>query len=64
MHVWNLTYDTNELILATDFRAEEFEEACDCQGEGGAGQVRSLKIANADWYIFVSQMLCRTRTRN
>ena len=48
--MWNLKYDTNEVIYETDFRQRQ--QTCGCQ-EGGlvAEWIGSLGVADAKYYI-------------
>ena len=47
--MWNLKYDTNELIYETDTHTEH---TCACQGEwDGGGQTGSLGLPDANYYI-------------
>ena len=49
--MWNLNYDTNELIYKIG--ADSEEQTCVCQGGGwgGEGWIRSLGLADANYYI-------------
>ena len=48
-YMWNLKYDTNELIYETDTHTEH---TCACQGEwDGGGQTGSLGLPDANYYI-------------
>ena len=35
--MWNLKYDTNELIYETETDSQAREQTCGCQGAGGGG---------------------------
>ena len=49
--MWNLNYDTNELIYKIG--ADSQEQTCVCQGggRGGEGWIRSLGLTDANYYI-------------
>ena len=49
-YMWNLKYDTNEVIYETDFRQRQ--QTCGCQ-EGGlvAEWIGNLGVADAKCYI-------------
>ena len=51
-YVWNLQYDTNELIYETEIDSRR-EQTCGCQGEErvGEGWIGSLGLADANYYI-------------
>ena len=51
--MWNLKYDTNELIYETETDSLHREQACCCQGGGGVGKgwIGSLELADANYYI-------------
>ena len=47
--MWNLKYDTNELIYEKE-RLADREQTCDCQEEEGVGEgwIGNLGLADAD----------------
>ena len=51
-YMWNLKYDTNELIYGTE-RLTDIENRHACQGGGsvGEGWIGSLGLADANYYI-------------
>ena len=52
-YMWNLKYDTNELIHKTATRLIDREQTCGCQGGEGVGEgwSGSLGLADANYYI-------------
>ena len=52
--MWNLKYDTNELIYKTEtYSQTQRTDFCGCQGGGGLGEgwIWSLGLADANYYI-------------
>ena len=51
--MWNLKYDTNEIIYETETDSEtqrHREQTCGCQGVG-EGWIGSLGLADVNYYI-------------
>ena len=50
--MWNLKYDTNELVYETETDSQR-ERSCGCQGGVGVGEgwTGSLRLAAANSYI-------------
>ena len=50
--MWDLKYDTNELIYETetDSKTQNREQTCGCQGGVGEGWIESLGLADANYY--------------
>ena len=52
VYMWNLKYDTNELIYEIERLIDGREHTCGCQGEGmGEGWIGSLGLADANCYM-------------
>ena len=54
IYTWNLKYDTNESIYETDQETQRTDVQLPRQGSGrgrGEGQIGSLGLADASWYI-------------
>ena len=51
--MWNLTYDTNELIYKIETDSQHREQICGCQGEEGVGEVWivSSRLADTNYFI-------------
>ena len=51
--MWNLKYDTNELIYKTETTHRRREQICGCHGEEGVGEgwIGSLGLAEENYYI-------------
>ena len=48
-YMWNLKYDTNELICETETDPQTREQTCGCQGDRvGGGKGQSLGLADAN----------------
>ena len=52
-YMWNLKYDTNELIYKTETTHRHREQICGCHGEEGVGEgwIGSLGLAEENYYI-------------
>ena len=51
--MWNLKYDTNELIYKTETDLQHREQICGCQGEDGVGEGRIVSSGLADTNYFI-----------
>jgi len=51
--MWNLKYDTKELIYKTETDSQHREQICGCQGEEGVGEgwIVSLGLADINYFI-------------
>ena len=50
-YMWNLKYDTNELIYQTETDSQTQRTTCGCQREGAwEGRTGSLGLADANCY--------------
>ena len=61
--MWNLTYDTNELIFKTETDSQT--QTCHCQGGWTVkdGWIQSLEFAKASYciYLCITESLCCTQ---
>ena len=51
-YMWNLQYDTNELIVKQKQTHRHREQTCGCQGCVGEGWIGSLGLVDANYYIY------------
>ena len=51
--MWNLKYDTNELIYETEEDSQTERADCGCQGGEGGGGGMDWELAGANYYMYV-----------
>ena len=52
-YMWNLKYDTNELIYETEEDSQTERADCGCQGGEGGGGGMDWELAGANYYMYV-----------